>query len=212
MLSKDHHTFRGPSALRAALGTAVGVHAGSAPLVLGSSAQPSPNRAAACPLPGGFLTQPDPCARSQGRQEVKTTGKSESRPHPLTDANCGLSVNFKESKISSVLLRVAVGEAARYAQGETQPYQLSKEATEILHCLYRDDTEHMCSDLLSGPFLFLFTAVARRNHPANSCCQRGRLGGLSRARCEIIQVGALSSALKFLLLFQFPVPVLSLLP
>lgn len=164
------------------------------------------------PCQGDFLTQPDPCPRSQGRLKVKTRGKLESHPLPLTDANCSLSVNFREARISSVLFRISAGKAARYTQGEIQPCQLSKEATEILHCLYVDDTKHMCSNLLSAPFLFLFIAVSQHNLLDNSCCQRGRLGGLSCAQFEIIQVGALSSALKFLLFFQLPVQVLCLLP
>lgn len=34
---------------------------------------------------------------------------------PLTDANCSLSVNFREPKISSVLFRISASQAARYA-------------------------------------------------------------------------------------------------
>lgn len=68
----------------------------------------------------------------------------------------------------------------------------------------------MCGDL-SVSLLFLFIADALCNLPDKSCCQRGRLGCLSCAHYEIIQVGALSSALKFLQFFQLPVQVLSLL-
>lgn len=63
------------------------------------------------------LTQPDPCPCSQGRQEVKTGEKSESHSLPVTDANCGLSVNFREPKVSSVLFRISASKAARYALG-----------------------------------------------------------------------------------------------
>lgn len=142
------------------------------------------------------LTQPDPCPCSQGRQEVKTREKSESRSLLLTDAKCSLSANFREPKIASVLFRNSASKAARHTLGKTQLYQLSK-ATEISHCLHRDDTKHMCTDL-SVSLLLLFVADALCSLPDNSCCRRGRLGRLSCAHYEIIQVGALSSALKFL--------------
>lgn len=159
--------FRSPLALKADLGTAV-CHAGSIPWAQGSSGQPFPEAGAAepppshgCPWTRGFLASPDPCPRSQGPQRVKTKRTLESHPLLLADAKCSLTINFREAKISWVLSRISADEAAGYAQGETQPCQLSKEATEILHRLYIDDTKHTCCDLFSAPFSFLFAAVAR---------------------------------------------------
>lgn len=65
----------------------------------------------------GCLTQPDPCPRSQGRQEVKIREKSQCHSLLLTDANCSLSANFREPQIASVLFRISASKAARYALG-----------------------------------------------------------------------------------------------
>lgn len=130
----------------------------------------------------------------------------------LTDANCSLSMNVREAKISSALFRISGGKAARYSQGETQAYQLSKADREILHCLYIPEIKHTCSNLFSNSFFISFRRSYQCNLPENSCCQTGRLGDLSHAQFKIIRVGALSSALKFFLFFQFPVQVPCLLP
>lgn len=116
------------SALSADFSAAV-CHTGSVWPTRGSSAQPFPKPGAAeggrwpgcccpahtaAPSQGDFLMPPHPCPRSWGRQKVKTRGKSESRPLPLTDASCSLPVNFREAKISSVSFRICAGKAAGY--------------------------------------------------------------------------------------------------
>lgn len=97
-------------------------------------------------------------------------------------------------------------------KGKPKPISFPKQTQKyFIAFAYLRITTH-AAIFLPIPFLFLFIGVTQCNLLENSCCQRGRLGDLSHAQYKNIKVGALSSALKFFLFFQLPVPVPCLLP
>lgn len=64
-----------------------------------------------------WLSQIHALALRAARKQTREKSESHSLPPslPLTDANCSLSVNFREPKISSVLFRISASQAAMYA-------------------------------------------------------------------------------------------------
>lgn len=141
---------------------------------------------------GYWNTHPALCFASQ---TTKSRWESASYCLPVLETNRIFSMNFREAKISSVLFRISPHKADsgthKWKQNQKpsppptkktqpQPYQFSKEDTEILHPIYISDNEHMCNNTLLGSFFSLSITIAQCNLPDNSCCQR-RLWDLSCA-------------------------------
>lgn len=146
----------------------------------------------------GCWTQPDPCCCSQGRQEVKTREKSESHSLPSHWCQQQFICELQGAQNCICIFQDFCKQGSQvHSRGKLNCTSFQKKPQKYPIAL-REMILNTCALIFQFLFYSFFVADALCSLPDNSCCQRGRLGCLSCVHYEIIQVGALSSALKIL--------------